>query len=87
MIDADDLGHLLEAVDISVEAWKEMPDADRAARLSDRLRVVGADLPAFERCRAHRPRSCLSFHLMKAMGSGFARWSSAGYSGGSVLNI
>src|SRR6266849_5641009 len=57
MIDADDLGHLLEAVDVSVEARKEVPDADRSAGLGDRPRMVGADLPAPERRRPHRTRS------------------------------
>jgi hypothetical protein len=30
VIDTDDLGHLLEAVDVSIDARKEVPDADRA---------------------------------------------------------
>ena len=46
MIDADDLGHLLQAVDVFVEARKEVPDADRTAGLGDRPRMIGADLPA-----------------------------------------
>jgi hypothetical protein len=28
VIDADDVGHLLQAVDVFVEAGKEMPDPD-----------------------------------------------------------
>jgi len=45
VIDPDDLGHFLEAVDIFVEARKEVPDADRAAGVGDRPSVIGADLP------------------------------------------
>jgi hypothetical protein len=45
MIDVDDLGHLLEAVDVSVEARKEVPDADRTAGLGDRPRMVGICRP------------------------------------------
>jgi len=36
VIDPDDVGHLLETVDVSIDARKEMPDADRAAALGDR---------------------------------------------------
>jgi len=43
VIDPDDLGHLFETVDIFVEAREEVPDADRAAGLGDRARVVAAD--------------------------------------------
>src|SRR6516165_5094863 len=57
VIDADDLGHLLEAVDVSIDARVKVPDADRAAGPGDCKRVAGADLPAAERRRPHRPRS------------------------------
>jgi hypothetical protein len=40
MIDPDDFGHLLEAVDVFVEAREEVPDADRAAGLGDRPRMI-----------------------------------------------
>src|SRR5437762_12744011 len=46
VIDADNVGHLLDAVDVFVEAREEVPDANRAARRGDGPRVVGADLPA-----------------------------------------
>jgi hypothetical protein len=49
VIDANDLGHLLEAVDVSVDARKEVPDANRAAGLGDRSRIAGADLPTPKR--------------------------------------
>src|SRR5262245_17001202 len=42
VIDPDDLGHLLDAVDVFVEAREEMPDADRTAGLGDRPRMLGA---------------------------------------------
>jgi hypothetical protein len=41
MIDPDDFGHFLEAVDVFVEAREEVPDADRAAGLGDRPRMIG----------------------------------------------
>ena len=56
VIDADNVGHLLEAVDVLVEARKEVSDADRPARLRDDPRVVGADLSPGERRRTHRRR-------------------------------
>jgi len=40
MIDPDDIGHLLQTVDVFVEARKEMPDADRAAGFGDRPRMA-----------------------------------------------
>ena len=57
VIDAGDLGHLLETLGVSIDARKEMPDADRAAGPGDRPGIVGADLPAAERRWPHRPRS------------------------------
>ena len=57
VIDADDLGHLFEAVDVSIDAGKKVPDADRAAGLGDRPRMIGADLPTPERRRPHSLRS------------------------------
>src|SRR6478735_9040629 len=36
MIAPDDLGHLLQTVDVFVEVREEVPDADRAAGLGDR---------------------------------------------------
>ena len=57
MIGADNLGHLLEAVDVSIDARKEVPDANRAAGLGDRPGMARADLPTAERCRPHRLRS------------------------------
>jgi len=56
VIDADYIGHLLQAVDVFVEAREEMPDADRAAGLGDRPRMVGADLPPDQGSWANRPR-------------------------------
>src|SRR6267154_4754201 len=56
MIDPDDLGHLLQTVDVFVEAREEVPDADRAAGLGNRPRMVEADLPAGQRGWAHRLR-------------------------------
>src|SRR5271169_2038114 len=56
MIGTDDLGHLLQPVDVFVEAREEVPDADRSAGLRDRPRMVGADLPLAQRGWAHRPR-------------------------------
>ena len=56
MIDSDDLGHLLQTDDVSLEAREKMPDADRAAGLGNRPRVVAADLPPGQRGRAHRLR-------------------------------
>src|SRR6266478_7866231 len=53
VIDPNDLGHLLEAVDVFVEAWEEVPDTDRAGGLGDRSRMVGADLPPAQRRWAH----------------------------------
>src|SRR5208283_607379 len=44
VIDPDDLGHLLQAIDIFVEAREEVPDADGAAGLGNSSRMVGADL-------------------------------------------
>ena len=41
MIDPDDVDHFLEAVDVFIEARKEVPDADRAAGPGDRLRMIG----------------------------------------------
>src|SRR5260370_1061500 len=57
VIDPDDLDHLFQAVDVFVEARKEVPDADRSAGAGDRPRVIGADLPAVQRGRTHRLRS------------------------------
>src|SRR5947209_16323303 len=57
VIGADNLGHLLEAVDVSIDARKEVPDANRAAGLGDRPGMARADLPTAERCRPHRLRS------------------------------
>src|SRR5207248_4350886 len=42
VIDPDDLCHFLDAVDVFLEAREEMPDADRAASLGNRLRMIGA---------------------------------------------
>jgi len=55
VIDADDLGHLLQAVDVAIDARKKVPDANRAAGLGDCPRIAGADLPTAERRRPHRP--------------------------------
>jgi hypothetical protein len=44
VVDPDEPGHLLEAIDVPVEAWKEVPDTDRAAGLGNCPRVIGADL-------------------------------------------
>jgi len=57
VIDPDDIGHLLEAFDVFVEAREEVPDADRAAGFGNRPGMIGGDLPSQQRCRAHRPRS------------------------------
>src|SRR5215472_6217864 len=35
VIDTDDVGHLLEALDVSVEAREEVPDSDRTAGPGD----------------------------------------------------
>src|SRR5712691_292668 len=40
MIDPDDFDHFLEAVDVFVEAREEVPNADRAAGLGDRPRMI-----------------------------------------------
>src|SRR5882762_8201066 len=56
VIDPDDLGHFLQAVDVFVEAREEVPDADRAAGFGDRPRVIGGDLPPAQRRWPHRPR-------------------------------
>src|SRR6516162_6725729 len=56
MINPDDLGHFFEPLDIFVEAWEKVPDADRAPGLGDRPRMVRGDLPARQGRRAHRPR-------------------------------
>src|SRR5713226_2049897 len=53
VIDADDIDHLLQPFDILVQAWEEVPDADRTAGLGDRTRVVPADLPPDQRRGAH----------------------------------
>jgi hypothetical protein len=39
VVDADEFGHLLETVDVFVEARKEVPDADRAAGVGDIARA------------------------------------------------
>src|SRR5436190_20159911 len=57
VIDTDDVGHLLYALDVLIEAREEVPDADRTAGLGDGPRVVGADLPLPKRRRAHGRRS------------------------------
>jgi hypothetical protein len=57
VIDADDIGHFLQPFDILSQAREEVPDADRAARLRDRTRVILADLPPSQRRGAHRSRS------------------------------
>jgi DNA-binding transcriptional LysR family regulator len=57
VIDPDDLGHLLEALDIFVEAREEMPDADRTAGLGNRPCMIGGDLPPLQRRWPHRPRA------------------------------
>jgi hypothetical protein len=54
VLDADDINHFFQAIDIFFEARKEVPDADCAACLSDHARVVVADLPCRERRRTHR---------------------------------
>src|SRR6266850_2282906 len=56
MIDPDDVGHLLQTVDVFLEAREEVPDADRPAGLGDRPCMVGADLPPAQWGWAHRPR-------------------------------
>ena len=45
VIDTDDVGHLLEALDVSVKAREEVPDANRATGFGDGSCIVGADLP------------------------------------------
>src|SRR6266478_7491540 len=54
MIDPDDLGHLLQTVDVFLEAREDVPDADGAASLGNRPRMLTADLPPGQRGRAHR---------------------------------
>jgi hypothetical protein len=40
LIDADDIDHLLETLNIPLEAREEVPDADHAAALGDHASVV-----------------------------------------------
>src|SRR5260370_14381323 len=56
MIDPDDFGHLLQTIDVFIEAPEEVPDADRAAGLCVRPRMLGAHLPLATRGLAHLPR-------------------------------
>ena len=53
VLNANDINHFFQAVDVFFKAGVEMPDADRAARLGDRERMVAADLPRRERRRTH----------------------------------
>lgn len=58
MVDADDIGHTREALDIGPEVGEDRtrwPNADDAAGAGDDPRVIGRDLPALRSRRArHR---------------------------------
>ena len=56
MVDPDDVGHFLEAVDVFVEARKEVPDPDRAAGPGDRPSMIRGDLPPLQWRWPHRAR-------------------------------
>jgi hypothetical protein len=74
MIDPDDFGHLLQAVDVFVEVREEVPDADCAARFGDCPRMVGADLPPAQRGWAHRSRPAKSrMRQQQGLGRDFDR--------------
>ena len=53
VLNANDINHFLQTVDIFFEVGEEVPDAYSAARPGNRERVVAADLPCRERRRAH----------------------------------
>jgi hypothetical protein len=57
VIHADNVGHLFEPLDIFFETPKKVPDSDRPSGLSDRPRVIAADLPAHEWRRTHPLRA------------------------------
>src|SRR5260370_39367019 len=56
MIDPDDFGHLLQTIDVFIEAREGVADAHQAAGLCDRPRMCRAELPPAPRAWAHCAR-------------------------------
>jgi hypothetical protein len=71
VINADDVNHFLETVNVFIEARKEVPYADRATSIGNRVCMIAANLPGCQEGLSSVPGNPGEFTWNGAYGTQF----------------